>query len=73
MLSSLTAAVRIDQIGELLRSNDAALPDLDLVARCRGRLRRIAHCPRGDWALAAFPEIALNHGSSPCRSAGVID
>ena len=30
MLSSLTAAVRIDQIGELLRSNDAALPDLDV-------------------------------------------
>jgi hypothetical protein len=30
MLSSLTAAVRIDQIGELLRHNDAALPDLDV-------------------------------------------
>src|SRR5215831_8230545 len=42
--------------------------DRDLVARCRGRLRRIAHCPRRDWALAAFPEIAVNHGGSLCRS-----
>ena len=30
MLSSLTAAVRIDQMGELLRHNDAALPDFDV-------------------------------------------
>ena len=33
----------------------------------------IAHCPRGHWALAAIPEIAVNHGISLRRSAGFID
>ena len=43
--------------------------DRDIVAECRGRFRRIAHCPRGDLALPAFRQIVVTHGSSLCRSA----